>query len=740
VEQLGRIAHDDRRPNGKRNGHLNILPAVCDVSVTNVCNAACDFCGFSRDKKLVGIRRYIDLGDFTRALPILRRRRIRYMTLQGGEPLVHPDIDALVAAATKAGIKCGLITNGWFLARHVDALAKAGLWRLSISIDSADMAQHEENRGLAGLGGRIEEGIKRARAAGIPVWASVTVSRLVDYGALPGTLADLGFDAVTFSYPRRERFGSTSLVYDESSTLVDLNADELVGALNGIAQVKKRFRVLDPSASLEEVARFARGENQRVPCVGGRKYFYIDWNLDIWRCEAWNEPLGSVFELDSIPDQTEPCNECMMACYRHASAMMHGAIAVTDSLQYAARGDVRAAASSLRQPGVMYSLLALARDELPRVALSFPNRRKKADTNSASHGYRIPSVSLTSLALALCGFAVVLWLLHENDYRAVLRMTASVGAGLAIVVAIRVVIVAIRGFAWWCLIRDLAAARLRWAIGFRMIGESINVLLPVAAVGGDIVRAMLLKSRGVDGGVAAASTLVDLLLQAAAQALFALIGITLLLHVSGGAELASWAERGVGVAVLALGGFFAVQRFGGARLVERALDTLARRWPAAAAGSTIRLAESLDAVYADWRALAASFSLHELAWLIGAFETWIALWLMGMPESIPTALVLESLNQGLRAAAFPVPGALGVQEGAYVALGALFGIPAETALALSFVKRVPDLAIGLPGLLALYCLQLRRTAAIPAGALAGGPFDLRAAAIERSLTSTKMQR
>src|SRR5579864_8338594 len=60
----------------------NPLPAVCDVSVTNVCNAACDFCGFSRDKKLAGPRRYVDLADFTRALPILRRRRIRYMTLQ----------------------------------------------------------------------------------------------------------------------------------------------------------------------------------------------------------------------------------------------------------------------------------------------------------------------------------------------------------------------------------------------------------------------------------------------------------------------------------------------------------------------------------------------------------------------------------------------------------------------------------------------------------------------------------
>jgi hypothetical protein len=41
----------------------------------------------------------------------------------------------------------------------------------------------------------------------------------------------------------------------------------------------------------------------------------------IWRCEAQHEPLGSVFDLDAIPpDQREPCNACMMACYRFAIA------------------------------------------------------------------------------------------------------------------------------------------------------------------------------------------------------------------------------------------------------------------------------------------------------------------------------------------------------------------------------------------------------------------------------------
>src|SRR5215469_8733592 len=139
----------------RHKAYINPLPAVCDVSVTNICNAACDFCGFARDKNLVGPRRYLNVDAFAQALPILRRRRIRYMTFQGGEPLVHPGIESLVALAAGAGIRIGLITNGWFLARDIHRLAKAGLKSLSISIDSADMAKHEQNRGLSGLRHRI---------------------------------------------------------------------------------------------------------------------------------------------------------------------------------------------------------------------------------------------------------------------------------------------------------------------------------------------------------------------------------------------------------------------------------------------------------------------------------------------------------------------------------------------------------------------------------------------------------
>jgi MoaA/NifB/PqqE/SkfB family radical SAM enzyme len=254
-------------------------------------------------------------------------------------------------------------------------MAAAGLSRLIVSIDSANLAQHERNRGLEGLERRLVEGIAQARVCGLPMQASVTVNRLVRYDELPATLLHLGFDCVSFSYPRREPFGTTSLVYDGESHLVDLDRDELLAALEAIGRLRKQFPVLNPRASLAEVARFVRGEPQAVPCIGGHKYFYLDWNLDIWRCEAWTEPLGSVFDLDHIPDQREPCNACMMACYRNASMLMHAAVAASDAVRALAAGQLGTAVASLFRRSVAQSLWALI-EETPQMR-RLARRRKR---------------------------------------------------------------------------------------------------------------------------------------------------------------------------------------------------------------------------------------------------------------------------------------------------------------------------------------------------------------------------
>ena len=337
-----------------------LVPAVCDVSVTNVCNAACDFCSYARDKEVVRERRWIDRTALARALAILYRRGIRYLTLQGGEPLLHPDIVAIVRDVRAIGIRPALITNGWLLPQYIEALVAAGLGTLFVSIDSHSMAAHEANRGLRGLGERIRSGLSLAGEHRLMRVACVTVNRLVDYDRLPDLLRRLGFDAVTFSYPRHERLGSSSLVYSEKSELVAFERDELLRALDAIAALKERFPVMNPAASIADIKRHVRGEPERFPCVGGHKYFYLDWNLDIWRCEAWSEPLGSVFDLERVEDQRDHCTACMMTCYRDTSVLMHAGVAVAGAVTAMASGHLLKAARVLFRRSVAESLLSVA--------------------------------------------------------------------------------------------------------------------------------------------------------------------------------------------------------------------------------------------------------------------------------------------------------------------------------------------------------------------------------------------
>ena len=335
------------------------IPAVCDVSVTNACNATCEFCCFAVDKQIIKEKRWIDSAEFARALPILHRRGFRYVNFQGGEPLLHPAIHTLVANSHAAGLRPALITNGWMLPRKIDSLIEAGLSTLLVSIDSHSMAAHERNRGLNGVGERIKTGLSIARQNGIPTIASVTVSRLVDYEELPKLLEELGFDAVDFSCPRRNPLGSSSMVYNPNSTLVDFKDEELLHALDEIKLLKKRFHVQNPTAMLDEVQRHIRGETERFACVGGYKYFYLDWNLNIWRCEAWGKPLGSVFDLDRIPDCRDRCNDCIMSCYRDASVLMHAGVAAEDARNALAAGHVGEATRTFFRRTVAQSIGAV---------------------------------------------------------------------------------------------------------------------------------------------------------------------------------------------------------------------------------------------------------------------------------------------------------------------------------------------------------------------------------------------
>jgi putative membrane protein len=108
---------------------------------------------------------------------------------------------------------------------------------------------------------------------------------------------------------------------------------------------------------------------------------------------------------------------------------------------------------------------------------------------------------------------------------------------------------------------------------------------------------------------------------------------------------------------------------------------------------------AVHALYRRPRAIAAGAAWHLASWIVGAGEVWLALYFLGHPIGIGQALLLESLGQAVRTAAFVVPGALGVQEGGYLVLGTVLGLTPETSLALALAKRVREVILGVPGLM-----------------------------------------
>lgn len=333
-------------------------PGFCQFAINNACNARCGFCNFAVDKLPRENWRYVDRGGALEAVDILYRQGVRYLVITGGEPMLHRDLTAIVERAARLKMKVMLVTNGSLLkTRRIHELAEAGLSSFIISIDAASEEAHEGNRGLPGVCERIRDANWLIKRLGLHATASVTMSRLVDYEALPEFLDSLGFSSVTFSYPL-ERLGSNFLGYSEAG-LVSYAKEELIEVFEQVKRLKRRFRVVNPTPSLEEMQRFLRNEEQRFPCLGGYKYFYLDWDLKLWRCHNWETPMCSIYEFDGSQRVRDGCTRCMIDCYRDSSAMHHIGLSVHDAYQALRSGKPGEAAKALMRRGNLGSMRAV---------------------------------------------------------------------------------------------------------------------------------------------------------------------------------------------------------------------------------------------------------------------------------------------------------------------------------------------------------------------------------------------
>jgi len=321
-------------------------PGYLQFAITNICNADCGFCGFARSKFDPKARRSVTLKEATDVIDIALKNHIGYLLFVGGEPMVHRDLRAMVRYAAERGIHPMICTNGGLWNEdNMKALASDGLSSVIMSIDAHDIQKHEDNRGLPDVCRKIKRANEYFQSVGIQTTASITASRLIeDYEKLPEFLESVGFKSCTFSYPLTN-LQSSYLSFSDGG-LVNFNNTELVEVFQKIKDMKKNsgYPVVNPTESLDEMQRHLRGEKEKFGCLGGHKYFYLDWHLNLYRCHFWETPMCNVYEWDDSKLIRDGCTRCMIDCYRDPSVLQFVAISASDAWQNLKKGNLIQAA------------------------------------------------------------------------------------------------------------------------------------------------------------------------------------------------------------------------------------------------------------------------------------------------------------------------------------------------------------------------------------------------------------
>jgi putative membrane protein len=280
--------------------------------------------------------------------------------------------------------------------------------------------------------------------------------------------------------------------------------------------------------------------------------------------------------------------------------------------------------------------------------------------------------------------------------------------GLAALCAVHLISVVLCALAWQLILVEAPPRATLAFLWVRWLRDSTGNLLAILPAAGEVIAARELTFYGIRLSLAGATTIIDLTIEILTQLLFTLLGLGLLLAQRPSAGSAWWAAGGLAIATLAVVGFICAQRNGLFRILQKLPVQFGLRRPFESLVEVVRIDAAIQQIYRHPIRIAGSVMLHFTAWIAGAAETWLGLWLMGHPLSFPDALVIESLVFALRTAAFAIPWAAGVQESGYLMLGALFGLRPDVSLALALLKRAREVIIGVPALLAWQAVESRR--------------------------------
>jgi MoaA/NifB/PqqE/SkfB family radical SAM enzyme len=299
-------------------------------AITSHCNASCTTCGFPQLPPAQ--RKHVDLDGAMKAIDRLAENGVRMISLTGGEPLLHPGFLDICRHIDRRGLMISyLATNGILLDdKTARALSELNLNIVGLSVDITD-----------------QNGIGRSRRYDV-VQTVARAKRLLDgyginnfAGVLPGKGPDdvravldqcrrLGFSRAIFSYPQ-SAMGSS---YRAAGALAGLDARQARSIVDEIRRQKSLGRplIFNTEENLREFLAAAGGHPARFACPGGTRQFYLDWNLQLYRCFNDGQLLGNINDLESLDFDCDGCAGCTQQAFRDY-ASFYAAYDIVDGLR-----------------------------------------------------------------------------------------------------------------------------------------------------------------------------------------------------------------------------------------------------------------------------------------------------------------------------------------------------------------------------------------------------------------------
>jgi putative membrane protein len=236
----------------------------------------------------------------------------------------------------------------------------------------------------------------------------------------------------------------------------------------------------------------------------------------------------------------------------------------------------------------------------------------------------------------------------------------------------------------------------------RMAGEAVNSVTPTATLGGEPLKAHLLRAHGVPTSDGLASIVVAKTALTISQSLFTALGFVAFLLVLGHTDLAAIAFV---LLIGVLAGFayllVHVQRRNPAAAVVRTLTRLLPRARFVArleAGAQALDERLLDFYRGEQTAFVHAMLWNLLGWIIGVAEVQLIVTLVGRPIPWMEAFVIEAVAQPIRAVAIVIPGGLGAQEWGGAAFCQFLGMSEPVAVTLWLLKRARETFFDVIGL------------------------------------------